>query len=134
VLPHRPEHMAQGAQARRHRFEGRPLAVCLELSQGPLVSALQPYDCLVLCPVHPTLRAKYRDAFCLSHAKDDPPEAELALARLMAHRDRLTTLPPQRVPRRTLQRLVEQRRTLVADTGRLTHRLTDALTPYFPQV
>jgi Transposase len=134
VLPHRPEHMAQWAQALRHRFEGRPIAVCLELSQGPLVSALQPYDFLVLCPVNPTMRAKYRDACCLSHAQDDPTEAELALERLRAHRDRLTTLHPQRVPRRTLQRLVEQRRTLVADKVRLTNRLTDALKQYFPQV
>ena len=35
---------------------------------------------------------------------------------------------------RTLQRLVEQRRTLVADKVRLTNRLTDALKQYFPQV
>jgi hypothetical protein len=52
----------------------------------------------------------------------------------MAHHDRLTALHPQSVAMRTLQRLVEQRRTLVADKVRLTNRLADALTPYFPQV
>jgi transposase len=134
VLPHRPERMAQWAQALRQRFEGRPIAVCLELRQGPLVSALQPYDFLVLFPVNPTTLAKYREAFCLSHAKDDPTDAELALELLMAHRDRLTALHPQSVAMRTLQRLVEQRRTLVADKVRLTNRLTDALKQYFPQV
>ena len=134
VLPHRPERRAQWAQALRQRFAGRPIAVCLELSKGPLVSALQPYDCLVRFPVNPTTLAKYRDAFGLSHAKDDPTDAELALELLMAHRDRLTALHPQSLAMRTLPRLVEQRRTLVADKVRLTNRLTDALKPYFPQV
>jgi hypothetical protein len=127
VLPHRPERMAQAAQTLRQRFDGRPIAVCLELSQGPLVSALPPYDFLVLFPVNPTTLAKYREAFCLSHAKDNPTDAELALELLMAHRDRLTALHPESVAMRTLQRLVEQRRTLVADKVRLTNRLTDAL-------
>jgi hypothetical protein len=132
-LPHRPERMAPWAQALRQRFEGRPIAVCLERSKGPLVSALQPSDFLVLFPVNPTTLAKSRDAFCLSHATDDPTEAELALARRMAHRDRLTALHPHSVAMRTWPRLVEQRRTLVADQVRRTKRLTDALKPSCPQ-
>jgi hypothetical protein len=134
VLPHRPERIAQWAQALRPRFEGRPIAVCLELHNGPLVSALQPDDFLGLFPVNPTTLAKYRDAFCLSHATDDPTDAELALELLMAHRDTLTPMPPQSTARRPLPRLVEQRRPLVADKARLTNRLTDALKPYCPQV
>ena len=90
VLSHRPECRHPWAQALRQRFEGRPIAVCLERSQGPRVSALQPYDFLVRFPVNPTTLATYRDAFCRSHAKDDPTDAELALARLRAPRDRLT--------------------------------------------
>jgi Transposase len=134
VLPHHPERMAQWAQALRQRFEGRPIAVCLELRTGPLLSALQPYDFLVLFPVNPTTLAKSREAFCLSHAKDDPTDAELALELLMAHRDLLTALHPQSIAMRPVQRLVEQRRTLVADKVHLTNRLTAALKPYFPQV
>ena len=129
VLPHRPERSAQWAQVLRQRFEGRPIAVCLELRQGPLVYALQPYDFLVLFAVNPTTLAKYREAFCLSDAKDDPPAAELALELLMTYRDKLTALHPQSAAMRALQRLVEQRRTLVADKVRLTNRLTDALKP-----
>src|SRR5919109_5241685 len=87
VLPYRPERMAQWAQALRQRFAGRPIAGCLELRTGPLVCALQPYDCLVRFPVNPTTLAKYRDAFGLSHAKDDPTDADLALDLLMAHHD-----------------------------------------------
>ena len=37
-------------------------------------------------PVNPTTLAKYREAFCLSHAKDDPTDAELALELLMPPR------------------------------------------------
>jgi hypothetical protein len=52
----------------------------------------------------------------------------------MAHRDLLTALHPQSIAMRPVQRLVEQRRTLVADKVHLTNRLTAALKPYFPQV
>jgi transposase len=134
VLPHRPERMAQWAQVLRQRFEGRPIAVCLELSQGPLRYALQPYDCLVLFAVNPTTLAKYRQAVCLSSAKDHPTDAELARELLMTHRDTLTALQPQSAAMRALPRLVEQRRRLVADQVRLTHRLTAALKPSCPQV
>jgi hypothetical protein len=58
------------------------MAVCLELRKGPLVDARQPSDCLMLCPVHPTMLAKSRDAFCLSHAKDDPTDAAFASSKV----------------------------------------------------
>ena len=134
VLAHRPETIAQWAQALRQRFAGRPIAVCVELTKGPLVYALQHYDFLVIYPVNPTTLSKYREAFCLSHAKDDPTDAELALEVLIKHRDKLNVLHPQSPAMRTLQRLVEQRRALVDDTVRITNRLTDALKQYFPQV
>jgi transposase len=134
VLAHRPETIAQWAQALRQRFAGRPIAVCVELTKGPLVYALQQYDFLVLYPVNPTTLSKYREAFCLSHAKDDPTDAELALEVLIKHRDKLSALHPQSPAMRTLQRLLEQPRALVDDTVRITNRLTDALKQYFPQV
>jgi hypothetical protein len=134
VRPHRPERMAPWAQVLRQRFEGRPIAVCLELRKGPLIYALPPDDFLVLVAVHPTTLATYRQAFCLSSAQGDPTEAELALERLMTHRDTLTALPPHSAAMRAVPRRVEQRRSLVADTGRLTHRLTAALKPSCPQV
>ena len=60
VLPHRPEAIAQWAEALHQRFGGRPIAVRLELTKGPLVYALQRYAFLVLFPVNPTTLAKYR--------------------------------------------------------------------------
>jgi len=58
---------------------GGPIAIALELAQGPIVYGLQKYDFLVLFPINPSTLAKYREAFTLSRAKDDPTEAELAL-------------------------------------------------------
>ena len=134
VLPHRPESIAQWAEGLRDRFGGKPIAVCLELASGPLVYALQRYAFLVLFPVNPSTLAKYRNAFHLSGAKDDPSDAQIALDLLITHPEKLTRLQPQSAAMRTLQQLVEQRRALVGDVTRLTNRITSALKQYFPQV
>jgi transposase len=98
------------------------------------VSALRKYDFLVLFPVNPLTLAKYREAFTPSHAKDDPTDAELQVALLLKHRDKLTPLTPQSPTMRALAQLVESRRRLVGDKVRLTNRLPSALKNYFPQV
>lgn len=134
VLPHRPEAIAQWAQELYRRFAGAPIAVCLELTKGPLVYALQRYPFLVLFPVNPTTLAKYRQAFHVSGAKDDPSDARLALDLLITHPEKLSRLEPQSASMRLLQDLVEQRPVLVDDVRRLTNRITNALKQYFPQV
>ena len=134
VLAHRPESIEAWALSLKQRFQGQPIAVCLELTKGPLVYALQKYDFLVLFPVNPSTLAKYRQAFTPSHAKDDPSDAQLQLELLIRHRDKLKPIKPQGVEMRTLQCLVEQRRGLVNDRVRLTNQLTYALKQYFPQV
>src|SRR5438874_340758 len=53
VVLHRPEAIAEWAHGLVHRFGGRPVAVCLGLGKGPLVSALQKYHFLVLFPINP---------------------------------------------------------------------------------
>src|SRR5262245_58208479 len=74
-LAHRPEVIDAWGQSLRTRFNGQPVAVCLELHKGPLVSALCNYAFLVLFPVHPLTVAKYREAFPPSRAKDDPTDS-----------------------------------------------------------
>ena len=133
-LEHSPEEINAWVQTLRTRFHGQPVAVCLELTKGPIVSALRTYDFLVLFPVNPLTLAKYREAFTLSHAKDDPTDAELQVELLLKHRDKLTPLTPQSPTMRALAQLVESRRRLVGDKVRLTNRLTSALKNYFPQV
>jgi transposase len=133
-LEHQPEAIDAWAQAVQQRFAGRPVAVCLERSKGPLVYALRQYAFIVLFPVNPLTLAKYREAFTPSHAKDDPTDAELQLELLLKHRDKLKPLKPQSPAMRALEQLVEHRRRLVGDKVRLTNRLTSALKNYFPHV
>ena len=134
VLQHSPEAIDDWARKLRERFDGAPVAVCLELAKGPIVSALQKYDFFVLFPVNPKSLASYRDVWAPSGAKDDPSDARLALELLTKHQDRLTELRPQSPQMRALQQLVEDRRRLVADRTRITNRMCAALKSYFPQV
>ncbi len=115
------------------RFAGRPVAVVLEQSRGTLLAMLTKYSHLVLFSIHPGTAARYRQAFAPSGAKDDPPDARLLLDFLTHHQDRLRRWQPDTVETRTLQFLVEDRRMLVDDRTRLTHRLRARLKLYFPQ-
>jgi len=133
-LEHTPEAIDAWVTTLRTRFHGQPVAICLELNKGPLVSALRKYDCLVLFPINPLTLARYREAFTPSRAKDDPTDAALQLALLRTHRDKLQPLNPQSPTMRALAQLVEHRRRLVGDKVRLTNRLTSTLKNYFPQV
>jgi transposase len=134
VIVHRPEAIERWACGLRERFAGRPIAVCLEIARGPLVSALQRYEFLVLFPVNPSTLASYRSTFCVSGAKDDPTDVELALELLLRHPEKLCVLRPQSAAMRKLEKLVEQRRMLVDEVRRVTNRMTAALKEYFPQV
>lgn len=134
VLEHRPAAIRAWAEALRQRFPSGHIAVCLELSQGPIVSALLEHDFFIVFPVNPSTLAKYRRAFTPSRAKDDPTDAQIALELLLRHRDKLKPLERESPDMRALQRLVEVRRDLVQDRVRVTNRLTYALKAYFPQV
>ncbi len=117
-----------------HEQYGGPIAVALELSKGPIVSALQKYDFIDIFPVNPGSLAKYREAFQPSKAKDDPTDAELALDMLLRHPEHFNVLKPQSAEMRALATMVEQRRRLVNERGRITNRLRSALKQYYPQV
>src|SRR5712692_10243277 len=134
ILTHTPEAIDAWVSTLRTRFNGHPIAVCLELNKGPIVSALRQYDFLVLFPINPLTLARYREAFTPSRAKDDPTDAELQVELLLKHRDKLTPLAPQSPTMRALAQLVEHRRRLVGDKVRCTNRLTSALKNSFPQV
>jgi transposase len=134
VLEHRPEAIEAWAMALLQRFEGKPIAIALELNKGPIVEALRKYDGFVLFHINPMMLAKYRQAFTPSRAKDDPTDAELQLELLLRHRDKLTPLLPQSPEMRALAQLVEYRRRLVGDRVRIMNRLTSTLKAYFPQV
>lgn len=132
TFDHTPEAISLWANALHDRFGG-PIAICLELSKGPLVYALQRCQFLEIFPVHPSTLAKYREAFVPSRAKDDPTDAEIALEILLRHPDKLDPIQLQSEPMRILSRLVEERRSLVNDVIGITNRLTNALKQYYPQ-
>ena len=134
ILTHTPEAIDTWVSTLRTRFNGHPIAVCLELNKGPIVSALRKYDFLGLFPVHPLTLARYREAFTPSRAKDDPTDAALQLELLLTHRDKLQPLKPQSSAMRALEQLVEHRRRMVNDRVRITHRLTSTLNNYFPHL
>src|SRR6266849_2124425 len=131
-LEHTPEAIDAWVTTLRTRFNGHPVAVCLELNKGPLVFALRKYDFLILFPLNPLTLARYREAFTPSRAKDDPTDAELQLELLLTHRDKLRPLNPQSPTMRALAQLVEHRRRVVGDKVRITNRLTSTLKNYFP--
>jgi transposase len=133
-LEHTPEAIDAWVTTLRTRFNGQPVAICLELNKGPIVSALRKYDFLVLFPLNPLTLARYREAFTPSRAKDDPTDAALQLELLLTHRDKLQPLNPQSPTMRALAQLVEHRRRVVGDQVRITNRLTSTLKNYFPHV
>lgn len=132
-LEHRPETIDAWARGLRQRFDGKPVAIALELTKGPIVYALRKYEFFVLFPVDPATLAKYREVFSPSGAKDDPTDAELALEFWLKHPEKLAPLNPQSARMRTLEQLVEMRRRLVDDQTRITNRLTSTLKNYYPQ-
>jgi len=134
ILTHTPEAIDAWVSTLRTRCNGHPIAVCLELNNGPIVSALRTYDFLVLFPINPLTLARYREAFTPSRAKDAPTDAALQLALLLTHRDTLQPLKPQSPAMRALAPLVAHRRRVVNDRVRITKRLTSTLKNYFPHV
>ncbi len=134
IIQHNVDMINDWAQSLIQRF-GSPIAVAVELSKGPIVSALQKFDCFVIYPINPSTLAKYRQAFTPSRAKDDPTtDAEFAVDLLLRHPDRFKPLRPQSMEMRALATLVEQRRTMVDEKNRITNRLRTALKQYYPQV
>ena len=134
TLEHSPQAIDEWATTLRARFGGRPVAVCLEQSRGPLIYALLKYDFLVLYPVNPRTLARFREAFSPSRHKDDPTDAAYLAELLLHHRAQLRAWRPDSERTRALRLLVEHRRRLVSDQTRTSNRLTALLKCYFPQV
>ena len=133
TLDHTPEALDAFAPQLRQRFGGRPVAVAVELSRGPLIYALCRHAHLVIHPVPPARLSSYRKAFVASGAKDDPTDARLILDYLLKHRDQLRPWRPEEESVRRLRALVEQRRAFVEQRTALSNQLVSRLKTYFPQ-
>src|SRR4029079_86050 len=97
----------------RTRFGGRPLAVCLEQSRGPLIYALLKYEFLVLFPLNPLQATRYREALYPSGSKRDPLDARLLCRFVETHHGQLRAWQPDDEATRLLRLLAEDRRRLL---------------------
>ena len=69
-------HSAEEVRAWLHelqtRFAGKPVALALETSKGPLIHIFNDFPWLVIYPIHPATSARYRRAFTPSGAAINP--------------------------------------------------------------
>lgn len=133
TLEQKPEVIGPWVAGLRERFRGRPIAVAVEQSRGALIHALLAYDFLVLYPIHPTTVARFREAFKISGAKNDPLDTDQILEILTKHLDLLKPLKPDTEQTRLLGRLVADRRKAVDLRTAHVQALGASLKEYFPQ-
>lgn len=131
-LEQTPEALHEWVAKVRRRWPGRRIAVAVETSRGPIISALLAYDFIVLFPVNPKALKSYRDAFAVSGAKDDRTDAQLLEEFVRLHPDKLRALEPDTELTRRLAGLVQDRRHLVDERTRLVNQLHAQLKTYYP--
>ena len=131
-LEQTPEVLHEWVAKMRERFGGRKLAIAVETSRGPVISALMAYDFIVLFPVNPKGLKSYRDTFSISGAKTDRTDAQLLEELVRLHPEKLRALEPDTELTRKLAGLVEHRRTLVDERTRIVNRLHATLKTYYP--
>lgn len=133
VILSSPKSIIEWANNLKLKYPNQSIAVACELKKGPLIYALEHFDHIVLFPVNPQTVAKYRKAFTVSGAKDDPSDAKVIMEILQTHMHKLSPLFPQDPAIRALAQLTESRRSLVQDRVALTNKITSALKNYYPQ-
>ncbi len=132
-LKQSPEDIDTWVSEMLRRADGKPIAIMLEQSRGPLVHALMFRENVLLFPINPKQFARYRESYP-GGGKDDPTDA-LYLARML--RERIATLrawQPDDENTRLLAHLSRQRRKLVDGQTKLRLQLVAQLKSYFPVV
>jgi transposase len=131
-LEQTPEALHEWVAKMRQRFGHRKIAIAMETSRGPVISALMAYDFIVLFPVNPKALKDYRGAFSVSGAKDDRTDAQLLEEFVRLHPDKLRALEPDTELTRQLAGLVENRRRLVDQRTSLVNQTHALLKTYYP--
>lgn len=131
-LEQSPQRLHAWLQDIRRRYPDQPIAAALEQKTGALINFLLEYVWIDVYPINPVTLARYRKAFHVSGAKDDPTDADLILDLLTMHRDKLRRLTPDDELTRTLQRLTRTRREAVKHRTRFNNQLKDLLKQYYP--
>ena len=131
-LEQTPEALHEWVAKLRERFDHRRVAIAIETSRGPVLSALLAYDFIVFFPINPKALKDYRAAFSVSGAKDDRTDAMLLEEFVRLHRDKLRALEPDTELTRKLGGLTEARRRLVDERTRVVNQVHSALKTYYP--
>ncbi len=134
VISTKPQALHEWAMSLKKRYPNKPIALICELKKGPLIYALSKYEHMTIFPVNPSTVAKYRKAFSLSGAKNDPTDAFIQVEILTLHMNKLTPIEPESANIRILAQLVEYRRKMVQDRVDLSNRMTAILKNYYPHV
>ena len=111
---------------------GKPIAIMLEQSKGPLIYALMFRPDVLLYPINPKQFAMYRESYPGGDAKSDPSDARY-IARML--RERINTLKPwiaDDEATRRLANLSQQRRNIVNAQVAQRQQLIAHLKSYFP--
>lgn len=133
MLDHSPEHVRAWLKQLEERFGGRPVAIALETSKGPLIHMFADVPWLTVHPIHPATSARIRKAFRPSGAKDDTPDARVLLNLLLFHREQLRPLAWEDEATRRLEGLCQLRRRTVDRRTQLGNQLLAVLKSYYPQ-
>src|ERR1017187_1434431 len=131
-LEQSPEALHEWAAKLRKRFDTGQVALGVETSRGPVISALMPYDFVVLCPINPKALKDYRAAFSVSGAKNDRTDAQLIEEFIRLHSEKLKALQPDTELTRKLSSFVQDRRHLVDERTRIVNQLHSKLKTYYP--
>ena len=134
VISASPKSISEWANNLKSLYPDKPVAIACELKKGPLIYALESFDHIVLFPVNPHTVAKYRKAFTISGAKDDPSDALLLVELLQRHMEKFKPIYPDDPEVRALSQLTEHRRGIVQDRVDLTNKITGLLKNYYPHV
>lgn len=134
VIDQTPEALHQWVAGLRARFPQKRIALAVETSRGAVISALGAYDFIVLYPVNPAMLCRYRQAFCVSGAKDDRTDAMLLEEYVRFHGSKLRPVEPDTELTRQLAALVEDRRGLIDERTRLVNLLHSRIKIYYPLV
>lgn len=131
-VEHSAEALHEWVAELRARFPEGRVALGIETSRGPVISALLAYDFIVIFPINPKAMKSYRDSFGVSGAKSDDADARLIEEYVRLHGEKLKALQPDDTLTRQIGGWSEVRRHLVEDRKALINQAQARLKTYYP--
>jgi transposase len=131
-IEHSAEALHEWVAELRARFPEGRVALGIETSRGPVISALLAYDFIVIFPINPKAMKNYRQSFGVSGAKSDGADARLIEEDVRLHGEKLKALQPDDTLTRQIGGWSEVRRQLVDDRTALINQAQARFKTYYP--